>query len=196
MALAWLVGVPLCFAGGLWASAPGRIERLSRVPPPGPAARATPSGLARTAWRAVRVGLADAIGGLTYVRETLRHPLRHGAGILGYATYWAGDLITLYACLRAFGADLGLAQLVLAYATGYVATALPLPVGGAGGVDAALTLTLTAVDIPLAQALLIAVSYRGISFWLPILPALALLPTGPRLARDLDAVAARAAAPG
>jgi uncharacterized membrane protein YbhN (UPF0104 family) len=196
MALVWLVGVPICFAGGLWASSPRRIERLSRVPPVAPPESASPAALARWAWSGLRVALADAIGGLRYVRPALRHPSRHRAGILGYACYWAGDLLTLYACVRAFGADLGLAALVLAYATGYVATALPLPVGGAGGVDAALTLTLTAVDLPLAQALLIAVTYRGVSFWLPIAPAIALLPTAPRLAGDLDAVAARAEVPG
>jgi uncharacterized membrane protein YbhN (UPF0104 family) len=190
MALAWLVVVPVCFAGGLWASAPERIERLSRVPGDRPPNRTTPAALARWAWHALRVGLADAIGGLRYVRPTLRHPVRHCTGILGYAAYWAGDLLVLYSCARAFGADIALVALVLAYATGYVATALPLPVGGAGGVDAALTLALTAIDVPLAQALLIAVTYRGISFWLPIAPAVALLPTAPGLARDLDALRA------
>lgn len=135
---------------------------------------------------------SDAIGGLAYVRPVLRHPIRHGSGVLGYSLYWAGDMLTLYACIRAFEADLGIVPLVLVYATAYVATALPLPVGGAGGVDAAFTLTLNAVGIPLAPALLIAVTYRGVSFWLPILPALALLTTAPRLARDLREVAARA----
>jgi glycosyltransferase 2 family protein len=96
--------------------------------------------------------------------------------------------------VRAFGAEIGLVALVLAYATGYVATALPLPVGGAGGVDAAMTLALTAVGLPLAEALLISVTYRGVSFWLPIAPALALLPTAPRLSRDLAEIAAGAGA--
>ena len=175
MALAWLVGVPLCFAGGLWASDPKRLDRLSRIPPVPPLRPVTPRALVRWAWAGLRVGLADAIGGLRYVRPALRHPVRHRAGVLGYALYWVGDLFTLYACVRAFGAEIGLAALVLAYATGYVATALPLPVGGAGGVDAAMTLALTAVGLPLAEALLVSVTYRGVSFWLPIAPALALL---------------------
>jgi len=193
MALAWVAVVPVCVAGGLWASAPSRIDRLARVPPTRPLERWTPGALARWAWAGLRAALADAIGGLVYVRLALRHPVRHRAGVLGYPLYWAGDLLTLYACVRAFGAELGLVALVLAYATGYVATALPLPVGGAGGVDAAFTLALTAVGLPLAEALLVSVTYRGVSFWLPILPALALLPTAPRLARDLSAIAARAA---
>jgi len=192
MALAWLLGVPLCFAGGLWASEPGRIDRLSRIPEIPPLRPLTPRSLTRWAWAGLRVALADAIGGLRYVRPALWHPVRHRAGILGYALYWVGDMFTLYACARAFGAEIGLEALLLAYATGYVATALPLPVGGAGGVDAAMTLALTAVGLPLAEALLISVTYRGISFWLPILPALALLPTAPRLSRDLAQVAAGA----
>jgi glycosyltransferase 2 family protein len=196
MDIGWLVVVSLCVVGGLWASSPRRIERLSQVPPAHPLERMTPGALARWAWRGVRVALADAIGGLVYVRPALRNPVRHRTGVLGYSLYWAGDMLTLYACLRAFGADLGIVALVLTYATAYVATALPLPVGGAGGVDAAFTLTLTAVGIPLAPALLIAVTYRGVSFWLPILPALAILPTAPRLARELRAIAAQGTAPG
>jgi glycosyltransferase 2 family protein len=194
MALAWVVTVPVCVAGGLWASAAERIERLSEVPPP-----VSPDGtgpyVLRWGWRGLRALLADAIGGLVYVRAALRHPLRHRTAIVGYPLYWAGDILTLYACVRAFGAQLGLVPLVLAYATGYAATALPLPVGGAGGVDAAMTLALTAVGLSLAPALLIAVTYRGVSFWLPILPALALLPTAPRLARDLSEIALRREAP-
>jgi uncharacterized membrane protein YbhN (UPF0104 family) len=194
MALGWLVVVPLCVAGGLWASSPARIDRLSQVPPARPLERLSPRAVVRWAWRGLRVALADAIGGLVYVRPALRHPLRHRTGLLGYSLYWAGDMLTLYACLRAFGEDLGIVALVLTYATAYVATALPLPVGGAGGVDAAFTLTLTAVGIPLAPALLVAVTYRGVSFWLPIAPALAMVPTAPRLARDLRSIAAQGVA--
>ena len=91
----------------------------------------------------------------------------------------------LYAALRAFDADLGLAPLVLAFTTGYVATALPLPAGGAGGIEASLTLTLSAVGVPLESALLAAVTYRVIAFWLPLIPTLALLPTIRRLDHDL-----------
>jgi Mg2+-importing ATPase len=195
MAIGWLVTVPLCFVGGWWASAPGRIERFSQVPKGEPLERLAPGPLVRWAWTGLRAALADAIGGLVYVRIALRHPLQHRAGVLGYAIYWAGDLLTLYACARAFEVELGLLALVLAYATGYVATSLPLPVGGAGGVDAAMALALTAVGVSLADAILIAVSYRGVSFWLPILPALALLPTAPQLSRDLGELAARQQVP-
>jgi Mg2+-importing ATPase len=194
MALGWMCVVPVCVAAGSWVSSPTRIDRFTQVPDVARTVRATPRALAHWAYTGLRIVLADAIGGLLYVREAVAHPTRHRAAVAGYVIYWTGDLLTLYSCAQAFGESLALVALVLAYATGYVATALPLPVGGAGGVDAAITLTLTAVGLPLAHALLIAVTYRGVSFWLPIIPALALLPTAPQLTRDLDELAGRSRA--
>jgi uncharacterized membrane protein YbhN (UPF0104 family) len=131
------------------------------------------------------------------VRHLVAHPRRHRAGILGFAVYWFGHLFTLYAALRAFGVEeVDLAPLVLAFATGYVATALPLPGGGSGGIEAALAFSLHAVGVPLAPALLGALVYRFFTFWLPILPALALFPTIGRLDAELDHLGKRAAAAG
>ena len=76
---------------------------------------------------------------------------------------------------------------VLAFAAGHAAMILPLPLGGVGGVDAALTYALTAVGVPLAVALVAVGVYRLFSFWAPTIPALAALlvvpRTGTRLAR-------------
>jgi P-type Mg2+ transporter len=194
MALAWIGVVVVCFGAGTWVSAPRRVERLSRVHRVPEPARLAPRSLALWVGRWLRVALADAIGGLVFVREVLRHPLRHRVGAVGYPLYWAGQLIALEVALRAFDAHVGVAALVLAYATGYAASALPLPVGGAGGIDASLTLTLTLVGVPLTPALLGAVAYRGMTFWLPVAPALLLLAGAPRLARDLDDTAIRGSA--
>ena len=91
--------------------------------------------------------------------------------------------------MRAFGADIHPAALVLAYTTAYVLTALPLPAGGAGSVETVLALTLHAVGVPLAPALLASFFYRVFAFWLPLVPALALLPTVPKLNEDLPEAA-------
>jgi uncharacterized protein (TIRG00374 family) len=137
-------------------------------------------------WAQARSGLADAVGGVLVVRHLLTHPRSHPAGILGFAIYWFGHLFTLYVAMRAFGVDdIGLATLVLAFATGYVATALPLPGGGSGGIEAALAFSLHAVGVPLAPAFLAALVYRFFTFWLPIVPALALFPTVKSLDREL-----------
>lgn len=166
--LVWLVLVPACVAAAIWVSSPRRRERLTK-----------PSG------GRVRGLFADAVRGVVLVRLLVARP---GSGVLGAAIYWFGDLLCLWAGLRAFGVDLPLAGLVLAYATGYVSAALPLPAGGAGGVDAAMTYALTLVGVPLAPALLGTFAYRLFNFWLPILPALAVLPSVRGLARDLPSV--------
>jgi hypothetical protein len=74
---------------------------------------------------------------------------------------------------------------VLAYATGYVITALPLPAGGAGATEATLASALHLIGVPFGPAVLAAVLYRVFAFWLPIIPALAFLPLAPGLADDL-----------
>jgi uncharacterized membrane protein YbhN (UPF0104 family) len=51
--------------------------------------------------------------------------------------------------------------------------------------EVVIALTLHAVGVPLAPALLAAFLYRLFAFWLPILPALLLLPTVPQLVEDL-----------
>ena len=61
---------------------------------------------------------------------------------------------------------------MLGYATGYAATMLPLPAGGVGGVDAAMTYALTLVGVPLGPALLGVFAYRFFNFWLPFVPGL------------------------
>jgi uncharacterized membrane protein YbhN (UPF0104 family) len=161
----WLVVVPACVAAAVWVSAPGRRRRLSR-----------PGG------GTIRSAFAAAVRGVVLVRMLVVRP---GVGLVGTGIYWAGDLLCLWAGLRAFGVALPLAALVLAYATGYVSSILPLPAGGAGGVDAAMTYALTLVGVPLAPALLATLAYRLFNFWLPLIPAVALLPSVRSLARDL-----------
>jgi uncharacterized membrane protein YbhN (UPF0104 family) len=70
-----------------------------------------------------------------------------------------------------------LAALVLGYASGYVLTRRSLPAGGAGLVEVALTFALVGMGIHFVPALIGVVVYRLFNFWLPILPALILMPT-------------------
>jgi uncharacterized protein (TIRG00374 family) len=107
--------------------------------------------------------------------------------------YWVGDVACLWAALQSVGRPLPLAELVLAYATGYAATILPLPFGGVGGVEAAMTYALTAVGVPLAPALVAVAVYRLFGFWVPTVPALAALALLPRAGRALERAAATTA---
>jgi glycosyltransferase 2 family protein len=186
MTLAWIVVVPTCTALAGYVTQPARLGRLAgvgggRARPGGPGVRVWALWL----WEEARRLFADAIGGVRLVRVFVTRPLRHPGGIAGFPLYWIGDLVTLYASLRAFGVSLEATSLVLAYTTAYVLTALPLPAGGAGSMEVVIALTLHAVGVPLAPALLAAFLYRLFAFWLPILPALLLLPTVPQLVEDL-----------
>jgi uncharacterized membrane protein YbhN (UPF0104 family) len=171
----WLVVVPLCVAAARYVTRPGRVERL-----------AEPTG-----WF-LRRGLAYAIAGTDWVRRALREPGGRRA-LLGAAVYWSGDVACLWAALQSVGQDLPATELVLAYATGYVAMVLPLPFGGVGGVDAAMTFALTAVGLPLAPALVAVAVYRLFGFWVPTIPGLAALVLLPRAGRKLERAAASAA---
>jgi uncharacterized membrane protein YbhN (UPF0104 family) len=188
MEAAWLAIVPLFVAAAIWVSSPQRGERISALPRDPVRLQRTPSTWPRWLWRAARAAFSDAVGGVVLVRHLLRRPLTHPSALLGFPVYWAGDVLTLYAALRAFGVQPPLVPLVLAYATGFVMTALPLPAGGSGGVEAGLTFSLNAVGIPLAPALLATLVYRVFTLWLPVIPTLALLPQVRALDRELPLV--------
>ncbi len=157
--VAWMVVVPACFAGGLWVSAARRRGRLGS------------SGARGHSW--IRRAFAVAVDALVYLRMLVSARwggLRRRA-LGGSVVFWAGDVLCAWAALRAFGARVGLGPLLLGYATGYVSEALPLPAGGAGGVDAAMTGGFVLAGAPLGAALLAAVTFRVFSFWLPALVA-------------------------
>jgi uncharacterized membrane protein YbhN (UPF0104 family) len=167
----WLVVVPVCYAAAAGVSQPERLARMRQ----------------RYVGRLRRVFL-DTVLAVALVRYVLVHPARQAQALAGAALYWAGGLLALWAGVRAFGAELGLAALVLAYATGYAATMLPLPAGGAGGVDASMTYALTLVGVPLGSALLGVFAFRLATFWLPLLPGLAASVTIRGLNRELPQV--------
>jgi uncharacterized membrane protein YbhN (UPF0104 family) len=188
MEIAWLVIVPICIVAAVWVSSPRRSERLTSLPTADVELRRNPRTWARWLWHAGRAVLSDSIGGVVIVRHLLQRPLRHPAALLGFPLYWAGDVLILYAALRAFGVHPHPVPLVLAYATGFAITALPLPAGGSGGVEAGLTFALNSVGIAVAPALLATLVYRAFTLWLPIGPALALLPQVRTLDRELPLV--------
>jgi len=57
-----------------------------------------------------------------------------------------------------------------------VLTRRSLPAGGAGLVEVALTFALVWMGLPFARTLVAVVIYRLFNFWLPILPAMLLMP--------------------
>ena len=166
MTLPWLLVIPGFFAA-LWVSSPKRRERLSD---PGAGGR-------------LREGFAHAVAGVVKLRSMAASPRRHGAGLVGVSLYWLGDIACLWAALRVFEVELSIPALIVAYATGYVLTRRSLPLGGAGIVEVLMTFALVWVGVGFAPALLGVLVYRIFNFWLPIVPALAVLPTVKELRR-------------
>jgi len=183
LTLPWLLVIPGAFVA-VWVTSPKRAPRFSRA---GDGGR-------------IRQGFAHAVAGLSILRSMFVAPPReHGLGLLGAAAYWAGDIACLWGALQVFGNPrLSVPALIIGYATGYVLTRRSLPAGGAGIVEIALTFALTWVGFPFVRALLGVVVYRLFNLWLPILPALAVLPRENELRRELEeaeAVASRAGRP-
>ncbi len=189
MEIAWLAVVPACVIAAAWISSPKRSARFTETPTL-VRTRLSRSPSSWLPWlRTVgRLAFADAIGGVVLVRHVVSRPRRYPLALVGFPIYWAGDVLTLYAGIRAFGAHVGLLPLVLAYTTAYVVTSLPLPAGGAGGVEAGLAFSLDAVGVPLASALLATLVYRFFTLWLPIAIAAVALNQVDDLAEELPLV--------
>jgi uncharacterized membrane protein YbhN (UPF0104 family) len=168
--LPWLVLLPACVAAAVVVTQPGRVERLTR-----------PGG------SFVRRALAYAIAATAWVRHVLPDPAGRRM-LLATVLYWGGNVACLWASLRSVGMTVPLPELLLAFAAGHAATILPLPLGGVGGVDAAMTYALTAVGVPLALALVAVGVYRLFAFWAPTIPALAALLLVPRAGARLAAL--------
>jgi uncharacterized membrane protein YbhN (UPF0104 family) len=177
LTLPWLLVIPGALVA-VWLTSPKRAARYSK---------------ARGGGR-LRQAFAHTVAGLSILRSMFVAPPReHGLGLLGTAAYWAGDIACLWGALQFFGnPKLSIPALIIGYATGYVLTRRSLPAGGAGLVEVALTFALTWVGFPFVRALLGVVVYRLFNLWLPILPALAVLPQVNELRRELEDAEAEA----
>jgi uncharacterized membrane protein YbhN (UPF0104 family) len=176
VAAGWLVVTPACFLAARWFSAPERRERFMRG-----------SGLFRRA-------LGVAVRALVYLRELAGAPagLRVRA-VVGASAFWAGEILCAWAALQAFDARVAFVSLLVGYTTGLLSEMIPLPAGGAGGVDAALTGGFTLAGVPLSSALLAAVTFRIFTFWLPAALALVSVFSVGGLRRRLREIAAQRA---
>jgi uncharacterized membrane protein YbhN (UPF0104 family) len=150
----WAIAVPVGLGFGLWASAPCRRERLSKV------------GGRRRPW------LADLLAGVGVLHTLISHPRKYAGAWIGTAFYWAADISAFYGALRTFGLDPAAGKVILAYATGYAATRRSLPLAGAGVTEVLMTYALYWVRLPLAPALAAVVAYRAFNFLLAAAPAL------------------------
>jgi hypothetical protein len=101
-----------------------------------------------------------------FVRATLG---RHWqAALLAGAANAAFDFLALLLVLRAVGAEPQPSLLLLAYSSAGLLALIPFTPGGLGFVEAGLVGTLTLAGVDASDALLATLTYRLISYWLPI----------------------------
>lgn len=149
----WILAVPLGFGLALPIATSVRARRLE----------------ASGGWRQA---LGNALQGVRYLRRFLTRPHRSMEAWCGITLYWVADMSSFYAGLRVFHLSPDLLQVVLAYATGYVATRRSLPLGGVGITEALLALSVSWVGLPLAAAIPGVAIYRLFNLVLPTVPAL------------------------
>jgi uncharacterized protein (TIRG00374 family) len=118
-----------------------------------------------------------ALGGLAQVPRTLHtgtqvalelvreRPLT----LLAAFAYWGFDIAVLWVGFRAYGSVPPVPVVIMAYFVGTLANLLPLP-GGVGGVEGGMIGILLAFGSSGSAAVLAVLTYRAISFWLPLLP--------------------------
>ena len=151
----WLAGFAAVIALALWFTQPQRTATFA------------------AADDAPRIRRALAVGVTAAARVRACTHTNDGRRLLAWALlYWVGDLVSLWAALRAFGVTVGVGAIVIAYVLGYLAQSVPIPLIATGGVDAATTFTLAAVGVPIEVALLGVVAHRVFAFWLPMIPGL------------------------
>ena len=107
-------------------------------------------------------------------KETIADYRRHPARLAG--SYIASLFVTLsyagalYMSALALGADLSVIQVIVVFTVGVAAASVTPTPGGIGGAEAGLTAALTGTGIDPDLALSIALLYRLITYWVPILP--------------------------
>ncbi len=142
---------------------------LSLIPPDLAERLRSPAAEPRFAarWRATaaRASAMLAAG----VRTAIHLVRQRRLGLLGAPAWWGFDIAVLWASFQAFGEPPPTAVLVIAYFTGMLANALPLP-GGIGGVEGGMIGALVGFGVPGGLALVAVLTYRAFSFWLPTIP--------------------------
>ncbi len=103
------------------------------------------------------------------------HPRRlgktYGAALLAHLL----EMTTLYMLARAFGAHLHPGVLVAGYAVGILFWLVAITPSGIGVVEGVMALVFTTLGVPGEQSTVIALAFRGLTFWLPLVIGFVLL---------------------
>jgi uncharacterized membrane protein YbhN (UPF0104 family) len=121
----------------------------------------------RTIRKRVGPTLKEVVPRLVTVAQ---RPLKLLEGIGGILVLNLAYIAVLYACVAAFGGEMGFAVVAVVYLAGAtIGQAAPTP-GGLGAVEAALAAGLTAGGLDAGLAVSAVLLYRLVTFWLPTVP--------------------------
>lgn len=81
-----------------------------------------------------------------------------------------GHAAALFLCMQAFGLETSLGVALVALTGGVAAASITPTPGGLFGSEAGITAVLMSYDVAAGTALAVALSYRLVSYWLPLLP--------------------------
>jgi len=98
-----------------------------------------------------------------------KYPLRLAKTVLTAFAAHVLDLCTLYLLFLAFNQKVSLGQLVAGYAVGILFWIVSITPQGIGIVEGMMALVFTSLGIPGAAATTVALVFRGLTFWLPML---------------------------
>jgi glycosyltransferase 2 family protein len=104
------------------------------------------------------------------VSGTLRRPSQAARLVGGSAAVTAGYILSLAACLAAFGAGATPLEVTAVYLGGSAVAAISPTPGGLGAMEAALVAGLTGLGVASGPAIAGVLAFRLLTFWLPILP--------------------------
>lgn len=102
--------------------------------------------------------------------RSYRRPANVVGGFVGAIGVTVFFTAALWCVATSLGVSLGSLQVLLVYTAGAIGTAITPTPGGIGGAEAALAGALLAMGVATPEALSIALLYRLIAFWLPIMP--------------------------
>ena len=173
---AWVCSLPLIGAHGVpySESVPWAILVPVLAVPVLIAAAHVPRNRPAPADAAWRVWIHERLQAVARTIDLARDPRAGAPVFLGVAVYTAAGIGALAIALQLCHAHLGVARLILGYATGYALTRRTLPLAGAGATEVLLCLALTWVGLPLAAAVAAVLVYRLSDLGLTLIPALAI----------------------
>jgi uncharacterized protein (TIRG00374 family) len=113
--------------------------------------------------------MGQAVRHLSLRMEDMLSDRRQLSRVIGWAAAnWLLDAASLWVFVAAFGHLTVVDGLLVAYGLAYVLAAIPITPGGLGVVEATLTSSLVGFGAARGVAILGVLSYRLVTFWVPI----------------------------